>query len=237
MSNKFKQAVIGFFVVASTLVFSASCTVNKSDDYIRSAVVKISSKHGQCTGTEIKASSGKEYVLSAGHCNPIVIDGKVTITTEAGDKYEREVIAEDPSSDLMLFEAVGGIPTLEIAANDHRFQHMRIFSHGHGFPTYETEGKIVSMEERGEFGLFEISSEEDAKRCVGSKYEIVDGMFGSICALNVVETVTTAMTVPGSSGGAALDDDGKIIGVLTGGDDHFSMFVTLRNIQDFLRKY
>lgn len=212
----------------------------KTPQYFHDRTVKLFNGRMGCSGEQIRAPSGTDYILTAAHCAKIAKDGMMPVITEDGRHLERRVIAEDPYSDLLLIEGIPGLRGLDIAPHSDGTEHVRTFTHGRLLPTYETEGQLIS-DQHVEVLLGMISNDEDAAACSGPKYEIVhaDPPFDSItgCFLNVEETVTNAMIVPGSSGGMVVNDSGDLVGVVSAGDGVFGLLVRLHDIHKFVGNY
>lgn len=232
--------------VLSVLVFSlvmSACNAfisTASDAFARGRSVKLVGGGGSCSGEQVVAPSGQHYILTAGHCKDLRMDkNSITVETEDGRVLERAIVAEDMKSDLLLLEGVPTLRGLQIADAYKPAQHVRTFTHGAGLPTYETEGVLVGKAE--EMVLLGFIGLTYNGACKGAKYRIVpvDYMGGQIsaCVLDVIEMVSTAMVVPGSSGGMVVDDNGNLVGVVSATDGHFSYMITLDDIKAFLAGY
>lgn len=124
-------------IVALLLLTGCSAPLAKS-------IVMLRSPLASCTGFEVRAPSGKEYLLTAAHCS-ILEDDKHTIqvNTEYGTQIQARVIAIDTKSDLMLLEAAPGLPALDVAKEDHYGERVRVLGHGFGLPLWEVSGYII----------------------------------------------------------------------------------------------
>lgn len=208
-----------------------------SDTYIRDRVVKLQSKLGSCSGIQVKAPSGHSYILTAAHCRLLVdaTDNSIEVVDEYGIVRKESFIEEDAKSDLMLItNSRNG--DIEVAKSVSAHQHLHSLTHGAGFPTYRTDGELLSVRPV-QIGMFEIVSKQDEDKCMSMpKYAIItDMMFGeSICILSVNQLFTTVPVVPGSSGGAILDESGSLTGIVSATDGRFSTIVTLDDIHAFL---
>lgn len=206
-----------------------------SDGYIRERIVLLSSSQGSCSGQQIIAASGKEYILSAGHCRVLESAGSIAVTTEDGRTMFRRVIAEDSESDLLLIEAVPNLTGLPIAKSLSKRESIRTFTHGSGYDTYITKGVVIQNSK------VVIVTGEAATCPKLNKFKIAEyqTFFGpvSVCTLDVEETVITAQIVPGSSGGAILNSEGELVGVASATNSNFGFSVRLVDIQDFLSNY
>ena len=208
-----------------------------TESYIKSRVVRLASATGSCSGEQVKSFSGVDYILSAAHCRHLGDGHNMSIITEDGRSLQRAIIAEDPSSDLLLIEGVPGMRGLDIAGESHVGERIRTFTHGLGMSTYKTEGTLIQdVEVIVRMGI--LTTPADFTACLDPKYQIVPIGFGMTgCILSVQETATDALIVPGSSGGAVVDADGAIVGVVSAGSGAFGYLVRLQDIKAFLRNY
>lgn len=223
-----KKIVIGLMLVFGL----AACS--PSDKSIMNRVVKVVSPKGSCTGEQIKAPSGKNYVLTAAHCAGLAYRGIMQLIDNAGTVHYSRVIAEDDKSDLLLLEGLQGVKGLEIGDSDAVGTAVRSFTHGAGHPTYKTEGIIVAHQYI-EVLLGQIESLEEEALCAAHAKSYVTEFFESkLCILGEVTSVTTAFIVPGSSGGPVVNNQGQLVGVVSAGGGGFGYLVTLSDIQNFL---
>ncbi len=226
--------------VAVVLGITALCC-RTSESEIKSRIVKLESDRGSCSGEQIKAPSGDNYIITAAHCRSLETNGSITVVKEDGLKLQRKIIAEDPNSDLLLLEGLPNVEGLDIAKTQYRDQHVRTFTHGRGLPTYKTEGELITVV-KIDVPLYQIVNEAGERRCSDPKNSIVDlgGFLGfeyKFCMLNVYETVTIAFIAPGSSGGAVVNSSGEIVGVVSADGDGYGYLVTLSDIHNFLAGY
>jgi S1-C subfamily serine protease len=232
-------AILGS-LFAFLLVVGFSLSGGKSESYLYNRAVKLISIRGTCSGEQVRAPSGIDYILTAAHCLPLAQDGSITIITEDGRRMQRKVIAEDTRSDLLLLEGVPNLRGLDIADYSLPKEKVRTFTHGRGLDTYKTEGVLIQNIQLP-VPLFAITSEGDIARCQMTKHRITDLDFGfmviKVCLLDVQETITTAMIVPGSSGGMVVDANGDLVGVVSAGDGFFGYLVRLEDIRIFIRNY
>lgn len=227
--------------IAAILIFAllAMAIPGKNDSYARNRTVKLMGNGHQCSGEQVRAPSGIDYILSAGHCTPLIVDGRVTVILENEKTIERRVIAEDMSSDLLLIEGIPNMRGLDIGRNNQRFQKVMTFTHGAGLDTYKTEGVVIQKQV---ISVLVKIMEPEELGCEGAKYKIIEfsNMFGMpmrACILHLEEIVMTAFVVPGSSGGMVLDSNYNLIGVVSATNGSFSFMVGVDQIQRFLSAY
>lgn len=210
----------------------------KTEAYIKNRVVRIASATNSCSGEQVRGASGEDYILTAAHCFGITQDPTFYVTTEDGRVLKRKVIAEDIKSDLLLLEGVPGLRGLDTANYYYRNMPVRSFTHGDRLDTYKTEGVLIQHRDiMVLIGMVE--TEEQATRCQSKPgvYEILDLGFFIGCIAHYNETATTALIVPGSSGGPVVNDMGSLVGVVSAGGDNFGYLVNLDDIQRFLSAY
>lgn len=228
-------AAIGLLAV---VVWAATANAPDDEQWLRQRSVKLVSDHGSCSGEQVRATSGVDYILSAGHCSVLKDEaGNIKVITESGKELSRRVIAEDPNSDLLLIEGLPGLKGLPLAKSVTVSQHIRTFTHGGGLDTYKTEGELI-QDQKVKILISPIFSEDDREACAKlPKYRIADLGFVQACALDVMETVSTASIIPGSSGGMVVDDSGELVGVVSASDGKMGYFVRLSDIRTFVNSY
>lgn len=223
------------------LTLAISCIgCNAPEPFIRSRVVLLRSSVGQCSGEQIHVAAGKDYILTAGHCRTLVEQADSKASFDDGYKFHPRIVAEDPMSDLLLLSGRPHMYGLEIAKASHRGEHIRTFTHGAGHATYKTEGELIEEVEIAA-PVFEITDEKTQAACQYPKTKIVDmqTIFGGakVCVLSVKDIGSTAVIVPGSSGGVAVNDNGDLIGVCDATNGPFGFLVRLKDIQHFLKRF
>ena len=222
-------------LMAAALVVS---NLSPSDRSIKDRVVKLAGpEHGSCTGEQVRAPSGVDYILTAAHCRILEKNGSIIVIDEAGHRLMRRVLAEDPTSDLLLLEGLPNVTGLKIAKHAYRSEHLRSFTHGGGMSTYKTEGEAIGVY-RDMVMVRILESAKDAEECVSMpKYMVVDMLLFKVCVLSVEFMASTVQVIPGSSGGPVVNRSGDLVGVVSALGGPTSYLVRLNDIQDFLAGY
>lgn len=215
-----------------------------SDQEIRASSVKVFTPgKGSCSGTEIKAPSGKTYILTAGHCAPLAdAKGEFQIESESHKLYKSRIVKEDSRADLLLLEGIKSIPALSIAKKLPGVgDEIKGFTHGAGHNSYRSLGELLEIKQvdipvSGEREDGSISCPNMPKYSI--KDILVMGMFPMrVCVLTEKIIFTNASISPGSSGGSFVNHKGEIIGIVSIGDGVFGGLVPLKDIRAFLSKY
>jgi CBS domain-containing protein len=133
---------------------------------------------------------------------------------------------------LSIGKAHGGI---EIADIVERTEKVHTMTRGRGHSSYRTDGEIVEEFDHTLIPFSMISNMEEFIECIKSpKNTVVPSLEGMYCAIYTLQMRSTAMVVPGSSGGAVLNSDGQLVGIVSATDGIFSAFVRLTDIRLFL---
>lgn len=238
MKRLIALSIVGVFVGAAAGY--ADKNSRASDFYIRNRVVLLKSSKGSCSGIQVKAPSGKAYVLSAAHCveildkHPGSREVDITAVEENGNESKIHMIDLDYAHDLMLMSSPND-KSINIAEKTYLYEKVHTMTHGHGHRTHRTDGELLE-----EMDLlipaYAIQSQQDEKECkkMGGKIMMYMG-FIPFCVKPQHDVMSTAHAVPGSSGGAVVDDKGELVGIVSNTDGDFTGIVPLRFIQDFLK--
>lgn len=228
---------VAAFVIVSFVLHHLPAIVGiriPADDYFRKrAVTLLGEENGFCSGEQVRAPSGKDYILSAWHCKDLARDGIITVRTEDGQMLKRKVITIDDNSDLMLIEGLPNLPGLSIAKEHGKHDHVKTFTHGGGLDTWRSDGELIMDKQ------ITVEVPVSIKDCTGAKLRPIEmfSLFGKYqtCAMVVIETGTTAKIIPGSSGGMVVNDAGELVGVVSAGDGYgIGWLVRLIDVQAFM---
>lgn len=234
-TSKIKKA-ISILIVAAATAYAMSAP---SEYSLRNRVVKLVGNGAACSGEQIRTASGKDYILTAGHCKLLSVDGSIDAIKEDGSTFSAHVIAEDPNSDLLLLEGLPNVKGIAIATSYSKGQEVRTFTHPRGVATVKSEGELIEVDE------IPIPMPPEACASGLAKYKMlnISLSLGEIsidlqqCVMSVKEIASSAAIQAGSSGGMVVDTAGKLVAVVSAGGQGFSWFVTLTDIQSFLRAY
>lgn len=224
------KILIGYLLMIGLCFSGARCKREDktSDAYIRDRIFLLHSNIGTCSGVQVLVE-GKVRMLTAGHCVEVSEDGKTLMAkSESGKDVKISIIKEDPRSDLLILTAADD-KFLDIAKSLDNREHVHSMSHGLAYPTYRTDGSVIDLDK-------EIAVTVGYGECPSKpKFFFGGGPFGQVCILKVKEVITTAWVVPGSSGGAMLNDKGELVGIISISNGPFSGIVKLLDILRFIR--
>lgn len=211
-----------------------------SDKYLLKRVVMLKNERGSCSGEQIKAPSGKDYILTAAHCRALAIDNMIDVVDYTGAIIKRKIISEDPFSDLLLLEGLPNLKGIPIAKSIVNMEKLKTYTHGGGFNTWRTDGYAIERR-KVSIHLFDIETDQDRLRCKDPKHliKVIADLFGSTeaCFMNIWEMYITAKTLPGSSGGMIVNERGELVGAVSAGDNSndFTLMIEAKEINEFLK--
>ncbi len=81
-----------------------------SDKYVRNRIPMIANRTGRCSAVQVKAPSGKSYLVSAGHCDVDFTEGTTTAILGGRAHHDQiKLIKVSPDSDLLVAEGIPGL--------------------------------------------------------------------------------------------------------------------------------
>jgi hypothetical protein len=194
-----------------------------TDGYVRDNVVQLVSEEGSCSGIRIKTPSNKTFVLTAAHCLPLAyvlpdptsspfaaLLSAPTLIINAqslgGSKVEFLKVVKVDVSVDLMLLEAPNAGGIAIGSSLADHEKVHTVTHGAGAPQYRTDGEVI----------------KETMVFAGELF--------------FVKTLCTAKILPGSSGGALLNDRNELVGIATHGDgtDFFSYFATLSQIKAFI---
>lgn len=212
--------------------------IKRSDSYLRTRVVMLQGDRGRCSAVQVKAPSGKVYTLSAAHCRDIVSKGNIIEgVMDDGQVFKLEVLEVSRKDDLMLLTS--GTPhSIDIAKILEKHTKIHTMTHGRGLPSHRSDGELL-LEQTVRLPMYSIDTDAKMVQCLADGNEPTFIMFSEYpeCVSNLLVMLSTAKVRPGSSGGAAVNTNNELIGIVSISDgDSISGLVPLRIIQEFMHK-
>ena len=127
-----------------TILVLSSLVGNGEPPKLDKSIVLMEGNGMACTGFEIQAPSGREYLISAGHCAELADDqGSIMVHTEYDAIVMRRIIAVTPNADLLLMDPVPGLKPLQVADSYWYGERIWITGHGDALPLWTVTGNIV----------------------------------------------------------------------------------------------
>lgn len=220
-----------FLFLFSCFSINAFWNFPSTDVYIRDRVVMLQAQDFTCSGIQIITPHKKVYTLTAGHCYAPTL---ISIDEQHNKSRIKAVALSSDVIDLALFTAPNQ-KGIEIADADFEHEHIRTITHGGGHDAYTTDGELI--EDKTVLVPIDMSID----KCTKDKNHKItlSAQIGLVCGVYRTQTMSNAFTIHGSSGGAVVDDSGKLVGIsdIIYADGLFSGFVRLSDIKEFLKDY
>ncbi len=234
---KLRLWLMPFVILAGFIGVSIADRVERgSDEHIRNRVVMLQGNDVSCSGIEIKAPSGQTYILTAAHCRRILDENEMTTAiTEDGVRHPTHLVTINIADELMLLTSVDS-KSIDIAKQVSMYEHIHTLTHGDRRPTYRTDGTVLDLVDTIQVRLSVYDEFDEYMMCFDSPKKIeteLDGL--GLCTIQIKSLITTAKVIPGSSGGAVLNEKGELVGIVSNTDGFFSGIVPLDDIHTFLK--
>lgn len=225
------------YLLALLLSMSAFATPMKDMvTQVESSVVALYGNNSQCSGVQVRTPHNKILILSAGHCSILLENNKLRAMSSDGQAIDVKLVAMSENSDLMLLTPITE-NAIELADSITPGDMVITMTHGMNQPLFATFG--IAQEERMIPGMGRaVTNEAERKQCLSRKMNRIESvMFVAHCVSYSTLQMTTAWAKGGSSGGPAINESGKIIGILSVGSENASGLVRLSDIKSFLASY
>lgn len=231
------KSIIALAVASLIVAASASAlhviehkNLLKSDSYIRDRVLMLTGRGVQCSAIQVITPKKKVVTLSAAHCADMAVNDYILATAEDGSQKLIKVLLVDVAHDLMVLEPYDE-KSIEVAKSDKQYEHVHTLTHGHGKHTYRTDGALIGGQ--NVVVADPIQDDEAMSKCKN----VVVTPFGIVCEKKLYVEESTAQVIPGSSGGAVLNESGQLVGIVSCTDGFFAGFVPLSDIQTILKAF
>lgn len=194
------------------------------------------------TGFQVKAPSGKPYILTNAHVCGVGVDGNVSVTDENGNTIKLKIIESSNFTDLCVVEAYPGVEGLSIASNSNIGEIVYTVGHPKLYPTTLSQGEFIGVAEVEVLDHI-LKDKKDEETCKLPKNRIkeIDMFFFKLkaCIIDIYANYSNIIILPGNSGSPTVNFYGNLVGVAFAGDNdaHWGLFITLNDIHKFLEKY
>lgn len=235
--NRVNEFLFGVVLVILVLFFAftfpSQADTSKAMQALRQTAVRIEGVGCTGSGSIVEGKSGKHYLLTNQHvCNCAQQLGKLYGTFDSGEVVSGKVVKHSWESDLCAARVEDTRPALKVGSQLLPFTEVNT----RGYPGGRLAESHGTVKGNTEWDLdFDIS---EIGQCPASS-EQGRGMNGalSVCRLHYVSTLTNLYGRPGSSGSAVVNDDGKLVGVISSwhpGNDYDAGQVPFEDVRRFL---
>lgn len=191
------------------------------------------------TGFQVRAPSGKIYVLTNEHiCTHMQEKGTVKVTDEWKRVSHPKVLKISQTSDLCLLEGVPDVPALSLGRDNYPGLYGMIVGHPGLRPLEYAAGVFVEL---GPVTFQEVMA--PGQKCEADnkflKLEVTPLGIQRICYQVRYAYTTSVPVYPGNSGSPVLDLDGRVVGVAFACNTitHWGYVVPLQEVKNFLQGY
>lgn len=217
-------------------------------NYIRGKVQKTSvyvtneARTSGGSGSHVIAPSGKVYIITNAHVCAIGKDSTIFITDDYGNTIPRKILEISKITDLCLIEPLPNYHgALKIGSEVTAGQIVAAIGHPSLMPTTMSRGEVIGAEVIDVFDHY-MDPLDSNDKCDLPKNKIleIESFFGplKVCTVHINATLTTATSLPGSSGSPLVDFYGNLVGVVFAGNRaNWALAVTLSDVTNFLKSY
>lgn len=153
----------------------------------------------------------------------------------------RHVIERSDATDLCLVEPLTDKAGLAIGNYISIGHTYHVLGHPHLLPLAMTSGEILG--EKVLEVLDHVMTGDPADTCSLPKNKVISGSFFgfpmSFCVVSINSYLSNITILPGNSGSPLFDNSGVLRGLVYAGDNdsHWGIFITIKDINDFLEPY
>jgi S1-C subfamily serine protease len=190
------------------------------------------------TGFAVRTPSGKLYTMTNAHVCAIT-KGSFMLAKYGNKKLRLQIISISDTTDLCLLEAIPELSGLELAGRVDMYDGVYLVGHPMLQPISITAGWVRG---RGFTPVgycnvkakLQVLPSEQVNR--NNLPGFLQNLFDEVDCVRLMDSVmTNNYSLPGNSGSAVLNENGKVIGVLFAGDGrNTSLMVPLDLIHEFL---
>jgi len=212
--------------------------------YVGSKVVKITNEalNSGGTGVHITTPHGYTYILTNAHVCGVAKDNIVWVTNDYGTSMPRRVIELSKYTDLCLIEPLPGTSGLSIGSEAVVGDIVAVVGHPRLMPTTVNRGEIIGQA-KVEVLDHEINPQDENDKCNLPKQKHLHYTMGfwdtDLCILEIEAYLTNIVILPGNSGSPVVNKWGNLVALAFASDNeaHWGLFVTLKDIQTFIKSY
>ena len=242
----FVREIVTATIHISLIVMLALLIPKIHDSYIRRNTAKHvymvtdRKERGGGTGFAVTAPSGKSYILTNAHICKMENRRKVLKVRQAGMNrfVPKRIIERSRRTDLCLIEGFPNSGGLQLADNVRLRESITFVGHPLLNPIVVRQGEILARQS------IDIVDDLSRARCRPPRYKMkkIDmnrGPKRRMCVESVDSYITDVEVYGGSSGSAAVDKFGQVVGIVFATDtrSNWGAIIPLDHIKSFLAPY